>query len=108
MTKIAALALCLAVVLVVVECSSTGDCPAASKVPSCSPKCLTDRDCSSTGGKCCSNGCNLKSCVDRNKLVQGGDKYSSGSGSYCGSTKCSSFEKCGVDPSTKRPKCVRA
>ncbi|XP_058067108.1 waprin-like protein isoform X1 [Anopheles bellator] len=108
MTKLVAFALCLALVVIVVECSSTGDCPLPSKVQSCSPKCLSDRDCSQTGGKCCSNGCNLKSCVERNKLTQSGDKYGSGSGSYCGSTKCSSFEKCGTDSATKKPKCVRA
>lgn len=27
---------------------------------------------------------------------------------YCGNVKCGSFEKCGLDPQTKRQKCVRA
>lgn len=109
MAKFVVLALCIVLLAVVAECATNGDCPVASKVQSCSPKCLTDRDCSATGGKCCSNSCNLKSCVERNKLTQGSDKYgSSGSGSYCGSTKCNSFEKCGTDPATKRPKCVRS
>ncbi|XP_317846.5 waprin-Thr1 [Anopheles gambiae] len=104
---VVALALALCVVLV----SASGDeCPLASKVGSCSPTCLTDRDCADIGGKCCSNACNRKSCVERSKLKQGSNKYgsNSGSGSYCGSTKCNSFEKCGVDPSSKKPKCVRA
>ncbi|XP_052861140.1 WAP, Kazal, immunoglobulin, Kunitz and NTR domain-containing protein 2-like [Anopheles cruzii] len=105
------LILLLVLVVIVRECSSDGDCPPA-KVPSCTPRCRTDRDCSGTGGKCCPNLCNTKSCVDRTKLTQGvvGSKYgsSTGAGIYCGNVKCNSFEKCGADPVTKRPKCVRA
>ncbi|XP_050081077.1 uncharacterized protein LOC126568615 [Anopheles maculipalpis] len=109
MAKLALIALALALCVVIV--SAAGDeCPLASKVGSCSPTCLTDRDCASIGGKCCANSCNRKSCVERSKLKQSTDKYSSnsGSGAYCGSSKCNSFEKCGTDPTTKKQKCVRA
>ncbi|XP_053668416.1 WAP, Kazal, immunoglobulin, Kunitz and NTR domain-containing protein [Anopheles marshallii] len=109
MAKFVVVALALA--LCVVVASAAGDeCPLASKVASCSPTCHTDSDCTVIGGKCCVNACNRKSCVERSKLKQGNNKYSSssGSGSYCGSTKCNSFEKCGTDPATKRQKCVRA
>ncbi|XP_040162380.1 WAP four-disulfide core domain protein 12 isoform X2 [Anopheles arabiensis] len=69
---VVALALALCVVLV----SASGDeCPLASKVGSCSPTCLTDRDCADIGGKCCSNACNRKSCVERSKLKQGSNKF---------------------------------
>ncbi|XP_035901620.1 uncharacterized protein LOC118507339 [Anopheles stephensi] len=109
MAKLALVALALALCVVIV--SAAGDeCPLASKVASCSPTCLSDRDCADIGGKCCANSCNRKSCVERSKLKQSNNKYSSssGSGSYCGSAKCNSFEKCGTDPATKRQKCVRA
>ncbi|KAG5667745.1 hypothetical protein PVAND_015715 [Polypedilum vanderplanki] len=90
------------------------ECPSYSQVSTCTPKCKEDIECASTGGKCCPNICNTKSCVSRqNNSKYGtntGDKYGSNTatGSYCGNTKCNSFEKCGTDPSTKRPKCVRS
>uniref|UniRef100_A0A182M313 WAP domain-containing protein n=1 Tax=Anopheles culicifacies TaxID=139723 RepID=A0A182M313_9DIPT len=68
--KLAVVALALALCVVIV--SAAGDeCPLASKVGSCSPTCLTDRDCADIGGKCCANACNRKSCVERSKLKQG-------------------------------------
>uniref|UniRef100_A0A0K8VYK3 WAP domain-containing protein n=1 Tax=Bactrocera latifrons TaxID=174628 RepID=A0A0K8VYK3_BACLA len=89
-------------------------CPSSTKVLSCTPKCKQDTDCSAIGGKCCPNLCNERSCIQRNQLDQGngnskgGDKYSSGnSGAYCGNIKCSPYEKCEMDRSTKRQKCVR-
>lgn len=33
---------------------------------------------------------------------------SGGAGTYCGNVKCSAHEKCDLDKSTKRQKCVRA
>ncbi|XP_053681065.1 uncharacterized protein LOC128731932 [Anopheles nili] len=108
MAKLAVLALTFVLCVIVAEAATGGECPLASKVASCSPTCQTDRDCADIGGKCCSNSCNRKSCVERSKLKQSSDKYASGgSGSYCGNTKCNSFEKCGTD-ANKRPKCVRA
>ncbi|XP_037950400.1 uncharacterized protein LOC119681384 [Teleopsis dalmanni] len=98
---------CLALAL------AAGDCPSASKVLNCTPKCLHDSECSSVGGKCCPNLCNARSCVQPNLLGNSGgntspfNKNSAASGSYCGNVKCSTFEKCEMDRSTKRPKCVR-
>ncbi|XP_058464212.1 waprin-Thr1-like isoform X1 [Malaya genurostris] len=97
--------------LATIDAASSGQCPLASKVQTCSPKCLSDLDCSTSGGKCCPNSCNYKSCVSPNQLVQGstGNKgQSSGSGSYCGNTKCNSYETCQLDKTTKRQKCVRS
>uniref|UniRef100_A0A182QP64 WAP domain-containing protein n=1 Tax=Anopheles farauti TaxID=69004 RepID=A0A182QP64_9DIPT len=109
MAKFVVLAVALTLCMLIVQNEAVnGECPLASKVASCSPTCLSDRDCADIGGKCCSNSCNRKSCVERSKLKQENKYGSGGSGSYCGSTKCNSFEKCGTDPSTKKPKCVRA
>ncbi|XP_055905137.1 zonadhesin [Eupeodes corollae] len=110
------LIICLAVIAVCVAvASAAGECPSYTKVQNCTPKCLQDSECSSIGGKCCPNLCNGRSCAQPNVLSNSGsgasgkDKYSSGgSGSYCGNVKCSSFEKCNMDKSTQRPKCVRA
>ncbi|XP_049317838.1 uncharacterized protein LOC105226840 isoform X1 [Bactrocera dorsalis] len=105
--------LLLLLALVVMSNAQIG-CPSSTKVLSCTPKCKQDTDCSAIGGKCCPNLCNERSCIQRNQLDQGngnskgGDKYSSGnSGAYCGNTKCSPYEKCEMDRSTKRQKCVR-
>ncbi|XP_022906187.2 waprin-like protein [Onthophagus taurus] len=84
-------------------------CPLASKVTSCSPKCKDDTEC--FGKRCCNNICNTKSCVAEN--IRGGDDDYKGSkntatGSYCGNVKCSAFEKCQIDRTTNRQKCVRS
>ncbi|XP_005190815.1 waprin-Thr1 [Musca domestica] len=100
----------------VVMSLAAGDCPSSTKVQTCTPKCLHDSECSAIGGKCCPNLCNGRSCVQPNLLSNSGSrdtspfssKNSGSSGSYCGNVKCSSFEKCESDRSTKRPKCVRA
>ncbi|XP_039954002.1 uncharacterized protein LOC126757442 isoform X2 [Bactrocera neohumeralis] len=104
----------LLLLLALVVMSNAQSCPSSTKVLSCTPKCKQDTDCSAIGGKCCPNLCNERSCIQRNQLDQGngnskgGDKYSSGnSGAYCGNTKCSPYEKCEMDRSTKRQKCVR-
>ncbi|XP_045505482.1 waprin-Phi2 isoform X1 [Colias croceus] len=90
--------------------AASGSCPLPSKVYSCSPKCQQTYDCSH-GKTCCPNSCNAKSCVDL-ATVGGGnnDKYSQsgGSGIYCNNQKCSPSEKCKIDPTTKRMKCMRA
>ncbi|XP_054738573.1 uncharacterized protein LOC129244770 isoform X2 [Anastrepha obliqua] len=100
--------------LALVVMSNAQSCPSASKVLTCTPKCKQDTDCSGSGGKCCPNLCNERSCIQRNQLDYGSssssrDKYSgsSSSGAYCGNTKCSPYEKCEMDRSTKREKCVR-
>ncbi|XP_067628219.1 waprin-Thr1 isoform X1 [Eurosta solidaginis] len=106
------LPLLLLLTLVVISNAQTG-CPSSTKVYSCTPKCKHDSDCSSIGGKCCPNLCNERSCIQRNQVdmdsKSGGSKYadSSNQGSYCGNTKCSPYEKCEMDRSTKRMKCVR-
>ncbi|XP_061392240.1 waprin-Thr1-like [Musca vetustissima] len=93
---------------------AAGDCPSSTKVQTCTPKCLHDSECSAIGGKCCPNLCNGRSCVQPNLLSNSGSRDTSpfstgsGGGSYCGNVKCSSFEKCESDRSTKRPKCVRS
>uniref|UniRef100_W8C475 WAP domain-containing protein n=1 Tax=Ceratitis capitata TaxID=7213 RepID=W8C475_CERCA len=104
----------LLLLLALVVMSNAQSCPSASRVLTCTPKCKQDSDCSAIGGKCCPNLCNERSCIQRNQLdlgggdKSGGDKYSSSnSGSYCGNTKCSPYEKCEMDRSTKRQKCVR-
>ncbi|XP_013191752.1 waprin-like protein [Amyelois transitella] len=90
----------------------TGNCPQASKVYGCSPKCLQDYEC--THGKvCCPNGCNTKSCTQpaaSGTGTGGSSKYgsSSGAGVYCDNVKCNAFEVCKLDPTTKRNKCSRA
>ncbi|XP_017468522.1 PREDICTED: uncharacterized protein LOC108360655 isoform X2 [Rhagoletis zephyria] len=99
--------------LALVVVSNAQSCPSSTKVLTCTPKCKQDTDCSAIGGKCCPNLCNERSCIQRNQLdlgssSSGGDKYSSSSsGAYCGNIKCNPQEKCQVDRSTKRQKCVR-
>ncbi|BFG03828.1 uncharacterized protein DMAD_02960 [Drosophila madeirensis] len=107
--------LSLLIAACVVATLAASDCPSSTKVQNCTPKCLHDSECSAIGGKCCPNLCNGRSCVQPNQLGNsGGDKSPFGSknsgatGSYCGNVKCSSFEKCDMDRSTKRPKCVRS
>ncbi|XP_058838349.1 waprin-like protein [Topomyia yanbarensis] len=112
MAKILLLGFTILAVIAAIEAASSGQCPISSKVQTCTPKCLSDFDCSTTGGKCCPNTCNYKSCVSPNQLTQGassGNKnQSSGAGSYCGNTKCNSYETCQLDKTTKRQKCVRS
>ncbi|XP_055601158.1 uncharacterized protein LOC129750002 [Uranotaenia lowii] len=101
--------------IAIIEAASFGQCPVASKVQTCTPKCLSDVDCSTSGGKCCPNTCNYKSCVSPSQLTQStgggqsGNKYQSGgAGTYCGNVKCNAFETCKLDPSSKRQKCTRS
>ncbi|XP_026497692.2 waprin-Thr1 [Vanessa tameamea] len=92
--------------------AATGSCPLPSKIYGCSPKCQQTYDCGN-GKVCCPNSCNAKSCVDLAAVGganNGKDKYSQsgGAGVYCNNQKCSPFEVCKLDPSTKRMKCMRA
>ncbi|GBP54395.1 hypothetical protein EVAR_29471_1 [Eumeta japonica] len=91
--------------------SAAGECPQATKVYGCSPKCVNNYDCSH-GKLCCENSCHTKSCVE--KAAYGGASndrgkgQSGGAGVYCNNVKCSPFEVCKQDPATKRMKCSRA
>ncbi|XP_070501490.1 waprin-like protein [Chironomus tepperi] len=104
----------LVFVLIAATFALSPDCPSYTQVNTCTPKCKEDIECASSGGKCCPNICSTRSCVSRQNNSKfgsnSGDKYGSNSatGSYCGNVKCSSFEKCGTDPSSKKPKCVRS
>uniref|UniRef100_A0A8D8FAA4 (northern house mosquito) hypothetical protein n=1 Tax=Culex pipiens TaxID=7175 RepID=A0A8D8FAA4_CULPI len=113
MAKFLVLGLFVLAVIAAIEAASFGQCPLASKVQTCTPKCLSDVDCSASGGKCCPNTCNYKSCVSPNQLQQGAgsgsNKYQSGgAGAYCGNVKCNSYESCQLDKTTKRQKCIRS
>lgn len=86
------------------------ECPASSKMVSCSPKCKDDTEC--FGQICCPNICNTKSCTQANQLsssASGTNKANSktATGSYCGNVKCNAFEKCEIDRTTKQAKCIR-
>ncbi|RZC36728.1 WAP, Kazal, immunoglobulin, Kunitz and NTR domain-containing protein [Asbolus verrucosus] len=88
------------------------NCPTASRIASCSPQCKENSGCQ--GSKiCCSNICGTKSCVDQYQYSSDGNKGYKGSsskgstGTYCGNVKCQPNEKCELDRSTKREKCVR-
>ncbi|XP_055625211.1 uncharacterized protein LOC129767934 [Toxorhynchites rutilus septentrionalis] len=112
MAKLLLVGLVVLLVIAAIDAASFGQCPLASKVQTCTPKCLSDLECSTSGGKCCPNTCNYKSCVSPNQLTQSGssgNKYQSGgAGSYCGNVKCNSYESCQLDKTTKRQKCVRS
>ncbi|GLV45490.1 uncharacterized protein CBL_05593 [Carabus blaptoides fortunei] len=80
--------------------AAKSECPLSSQMTNCSPKCTDDSQCSA-GTRCCPNICNTKSCSQPNKAggAAGGYKGSSSSatGTYCGNTKCNSYEKCEFD-----------
>ncbi|XP_063912862.1 waprin-like protein isoform X2 [Zophobas morio] len=90
---------------------STSNCPTPTRIASCSPKCKDNSNCQ--GAKvCCTNICGTKSCTDIYQYQNGdkNDKYGSSkgaTGTYCGNVKCSAGEKCELDRTTKRQKCVR-
>ncbi|XP_055320288.1 uncharacterized protein LOC129577383 [Sitodiplosis mosellana] len=107
--------LALAVVFIAtIEAINFGECPLSSQMASCTPKCIQDSECSTMGGICCPNLCNTKSCVRPKAGSQGsssggykGSATKTATGVYCGNVKCSAYEKCDLDKSTKRQKCVR-
>ncbi|XP_031633722.1 uncharacterized protein LOC116347300 [Contarinia nasturtii] len=97
-----------------IDAATSGECPLSSQTSSCSPKCLQDHECSAMGGICCPNLCNTKSCVRPKAGSQGsssgsykGSSTKTATGVYCGNVKCSAYEKCAEDKSSKRQKCVR-
>lgn len=121
----------LAFALFALAVALSPDCPLSSQVTTCTPKCKEDSDCVSLGGKCCPNLCNNRSCVTKGNTNKSGDnkcgklfllqaiyRYSnliyfpdasnSATGSYCGNVKCNAFEKCDLDKTSKRMKCVRS
>ncbi|XP_055905138.1 uncharacterized protein LOC129940724 [Eupeodes corollae] len=108
------LIVCLVIVALSVAFTNAAECPSFTKVQNCTPRCFHDTECSRVGGKCCPNICNTNSCAQpnvlKNNIGSGSnkDKYSGATGVYCGNVKCNSFEKCGMDKATKRPKCVRS
>lgn len=65
----------LFLIITLIALTLASDCPHYSQVSTCTPKCKTDIECASNGGKCCSNICNTKSCVSR----QNNSKYGSNS-----------------------------
>ncbi|XP_067008193.1 waprin-like protein [Anabrus simplex] len=84
--------------------SRAGHCPYTAAVKVCTPRCYNDFECSS-GSKCCPNSCGTKSCAHAG-AVSFGEKGNTASNVYCGDRKCSSSEKCGIDRSTKKEKCM--
>ncbi|XP_044262338.1 waprin-Thr1 isoform X1 [Tribolium madens] len=110
------LLLCLIALVAIKSTWSLGssNCPTASRIDSCSPKCKDNSNCHGAQ-VCCTNICGTKSCTDiyqyQDKNKGSNSKYSSNSkgatGSYCGNTKCGPSEKCELDRTTKREKCVR-
>ncbi|CAH1968813.1 unnamed protein product [Acanthoscelides obtectus] len=112
MSKSWFLVICLfAVFVTIAAISSDVGCPPSSSMLSCSPKCKEDSECQ--GRKCCPNICNMKSCVPANHKSNSNDGYKGSSqktatGTYCGNVKCGPYEKCELDRTTKRQKCVRS
>ncbi|XP_063709472.1 waprin-like protein [Culicoides brevitarsis] len=110
MAKIALLLIIATIALVLEVQAQKNECPLSSQATTCSPKCVSDNDCLSSGKRCCPNICNTKSCVfPKSGNTGGGDKYNKGSsatGSYCGNTKCAPGEVCKMDKS-KRQTCGR-
>ncbi|KAJ6646003.1 hypothetical protein Bhyg_01212 [Pseudolycoriella hygida] len=100
------------VLTAVVYAGINADCPPSSQHTICKPTCIDDYECSKIGGKCCRNLCNTKSCVRLQfGSKTGGSGYKGsygGAGIYCGNVKCKPGEKCEMDRTTKRLKCVRA
>uniref|UniRef100_A0A336L5S8 CSON000614 protein n=1 Tax=Culicoides sonorensis TaxID=179676 RepID=A0A336L5S8_CULSO len=95
----------------ILQVHGKNECPLSSQATTCTPKCISDNDCLSSGKRCCPNICNTKSCVFPKSGAGGsGDKYKGGSsatGTYCGNSKCNPGEVCKMDRSTKRQQCGR-
>ncbi|KAB0800819.1 hypothetical protein PPYR_06558 [Photinus pyralis] len=116
MTKILITLAVLSTLLYVAQgVSPSESCPVSNQMTICTPICKDDTQC--FGQKCCPNICNTKSCTSANQRgsqskysgSSSGGSYGSssgGAGSYCGNVKCNSFQKCKMDPATKRDKCV--
>ncbi|XP_069699911.1 waprin-Thr1 [Periplaneta americana] len=87
--------------------SKSGHCPLARTVTNCMNRCKSDYDCSFSK-KCCPNSCGSTSCADTSPVSTGtGERDNPRNSAYCGNVKCHSGEKCVLDKTTKRQKCVR-
>ncbi|XP_015589782.1 waprin-Thr1-like [Cephus cinctus] len=88
-----------------------GNCPLRNSVSKCNPSCQSDHQCN-FNQKCCPNKCGHSSCVTPSAVNTGSDGGYKGSNKdsavYCAGVRCSAFEKCQLDRTTKREKCVRA
>lgn len=84
--------------------SKHGNCPLASYVKRCTPKCYSDYECS--GNKiCCSNYCGWKSCTEPSNVPHDKDKETD-TAVYCENVRCQPKQICKFDPKTKRSKCA--
>lgn len=105
----------------------SGHCPLKNSVSKCTPRCVSDYQCS-MNEKCCPNKCGSTSCVEASAISTGSGYKGSQNGEkicyfmniwyiltkfyfsdavYCGGVKCGPYQKCQFDRSTKREKCVR-
>ncbi|XP_076642591.1 waprin-Thr1 [Halictus rubicundus] len=85
----------------------SGHCPLKNSVSKCTPRCVSDYQCS-MNEKCCPNKCGSTSCVEASAISTGsGYKGSQNDAVYCGGVKCGPYQKCQFDRITKREKCVR-
>ncbi|XP_045762611.1 uncharacterized protein LOC123865559 [Maniola jurtina] len=96
-----------AVFFIISYTEAVGNCPLASKVHGCTPKCQQTFNCSH-GKQCCPNACHTKSCVDVAAYTGEHKHQTGGAGVYCANEKCSPFEVCKLDPATERLACTRA
>ncbi|XP_076162975.1 waprin-Thr1 isoform X1 [Ptiloglossa arizonensis] len=105
---ILSLTVCLMIAAAVAQLShKSGHCPLRNSVSKCTPRCVSDYQCSSNE-KCCPNKCGSESCVTASVVNTGNDyKGSQTEGVYCAGVKCGPYQKCKFDRSTKREKCVR-
>ncbi|XP_008482275.1 waprin-Thr1 [Diaphorina citri] len=99
---------CAAFLVLMVLCcdafpSKFGNCPMASTVKTCTPKCYSDYECSGNK-RCCPNYCGWKSCSDTSPVAH--DKGPSEKVVYCENVKCQPKQICKFDPKTKRSKCA--
>ncbi|XP_050588548.1 waprin-Thr1 [Bombus affinis] len=101
-------AVCLLIAVADAQLShKEGHCPLRNSVSKCTPKCVSDFQCS-FNEKCCPNKCGSESCVSASPVSTGnGYKGSSNDDVYCGGVKCGPYQKCKFDRRTKREKCVR-
>ncbi|XP_076162976.1 waprin-Thr1 isoform X2 [Ptiloglossa arizonensis] len=104
---ILSLTVCLMIAAAVAQLShKSGHCPLRNSVSKCTPRCVSDYQCSSNE-KCCPNKCGSESCVTASVVNTGNDYKGSQTGVYCAGVKCGPYQKCKFDRSTKREKCVR-
>ncbi|KAF7411821.1 hypothetical protein HZH66_000717 [Vespula vulgaris] len=109
-THILLFCLCLMIIVTAGQLSSKpGFCPLKNTIDKCTPRCVSDYQCSSNQ-KCCPNKCGSTSCTSSNAVNTGnGYKGSPNSGAViCAGVTCRAQEKCQFDRNTKREKCVRA